>query len=549
MIFYSGFSLIPPTLSTAKMPHTKKQPTKHTHITHHFIDSIKTQRESALLYSLHSRLPFPIHISKSKITVYVRSITSSSSNIESEASAVVESHADKIRRNDKSETDAFIHDWRSDVGNTVEVLDALKSNTVAKCVFINNTFRREVGHLDPVAFAKLSEVMKCNKSVKSLIIEYVSGILRNALFATMARSGGWSSIKELVLRSGGGYNNETLSLREADHLSSFINKSENLRTLMLEMNGDEVAPVVEALSRTEVQSLEIVFCSPVSLLNGNRRFATALERCTCITDLGLDFPDNIDQEQLFQILLIESIPKMLALKKLELKSMRRFDKQFFDMVGQCIGGHQGEIEELRLEYSSSSSANSSSIVGLAPALRRLKVLRFEGYSCLMLMPQQISELSSIASDCDTLERFGYNLGQQMDTEDFKFFCQVLSRFPSLKQVTQEHFCSVVDLREESRFVAFLIMVKTSKTIEQVPVFQCRNAEEEAAIKYHCRNNMVHNRIRAKNFLAAKVPSSAWQLILKEFSDMPDILYFLLQQRHGAMIGPTLQGYKRKQDFD
>ena len=111
---------------------------------------------------------------------------------------------------------------------------------------------------------------------------------------------------------------------------------------------------------------------------------------------------------------------------------------------------------------------------------------------------------------------------------------------------------LVDLREESRFVAFLEMVKTSKTIEQVPLVHCSNAEKEAAIRQHCRNNIVHNqieRIRKKGLLAATVPSSAWQLILKEFSDMLDVLYYLLQQKHGAMIGPTRQDCKRKQDFD
>ena len=104
---------------------------------------------------------------------------------------------------------------------------------------------------------------------------------------------------------------------------------------------------------------------------------------------------------------------------------------------------------------------------------------------------------------------------------------------------------VEDLREEGRFVAFLRMVKSSKTIEQVPLLQCRNTEERAAIEYHCRNNMVQNQIRKKGLLAATVPSSAWSLILKQFSDMPDVLYCLLQQKHGAMIGPTRHGCTRK----
>jgi len=241
---------------------------------------------------------------------------------------------------------------------------------------------------------------------------------------------------------------------------------------------------------------------------------------------------------------------MLGLKKFELKIKFPVDQGFFDLMGQCIGGHEGEIEELRLILHS-TSVNLSSIVGLALALRRLKVIRFEGYSCPELTSQQISELSEIASDCDALEEFGYNLGQQMDNEDFKSCCQLLSKFPSLKRVTQERgFRREVDLREESRFVAFLEMVKKSKIIEQVPPFTCGNSEEEAAIKYHCHNNIVHNqieRIRKKGLLAATVPSSAWPLILKEFSGMPDVLYYLLQQKHGAMIVPTGQGCKRKQE--
>ena len=62
-----------------------------------------------------------------------------------------------------------------------------------------------------------------------------------------------------------------------------------------------------------------------------------------------------------------------------------------------------------------------------------------------------------------------------------------------------------------------------------------NAEEEAAINKYCHTNMVHNqikRIRKKGLLAAKVPSCAWPLILQEFSDMQDVLYYLLQQKHG-----------------
>ena len=179
-----------------------------------------------------------------------------------------------------------------------------------------------------------------------------------------------------------------------------------------------------------------------------------------------------------------------------------------------------------------------SIVGLAPALRRLKAIQFYGAA---LTSQQICELSEGAADCKTLEKIAFP--RSKSTDDFKAICQLCLRFPSLKRVSQLAH-GREDLREEDRFTAVLEMLKTSKTIEQIFKFRCRNAEEEAAIKYHCRNNMIHNRIREKVFLAANVHHSAWPLILKELSDMPDVLYYLLQQKHGAMIGPsTRQGCK------
>ena len=136
------------------------------------------------------------------------------------------------------------------------------------------------------------------------------------------------------------------------------------------MNGVEAAPILlETLSRTKIQSLVIRFRSPVSLLNGGRRVATALERCTCITDLLLALPsyNNEVEMEFFQILVVESIPKMLGLKKFDLQIKGHVDQLFFDMMGQCIGGHQGEIEELKLVFHS-TSVNSSSILGLAPDL-------------------------------------------------------------------------------------------------------------------------------------------------------------------------------------
>jgi hypothetical protein len=61
--------------------------------------------------------------------------------------------------------------------------------------------------------------------------------------------------------------------------------------------------------------------------------------------------------------------------------------------------------------------------------------------------------------------------------------------------------------------------------------------------------MIHNRNHEEVLLAATVSGSAWPLILKEFSGMPDVRYYLLQQNPGAMIGPTCHVCKRKQDFD
>ena len=461
----------------------------------------------------------------------------------SSESDATESDVDRIRRNDKSLTEVEIDfTFRND--EIIEILGALKNNTVVK-KFTFRTFRRRPENQEEL-LAKLLEVMRCNKSVTSLTFCLRGGLLRQRLFATMATSGGWSSIQQLVIESYGvGNVIEHLSLRETEHLSSFIIQSDNLRTLSLAISGgNDAVPIVEILPRTKVESLKISFVHDNIIQNGGRQLATALERCTCITELQLELDFSSDEE-FFQILLVESIPKMLGLKKFELE-MELLDQQLVDMVGQCIGGHQGEIEELRLILNSVDA----SIAGLAPALRRLKVIRFYCYGGLS--SQQTGELSGIAADCDTLEEFCYNMFDS--TDDFQAFCQLLSRFPNLKRVRQGHLrhgyhCDDPVFHEESRLMAFLEMVKTSKTIEQVFPSQLYRAEEEVAIKYHCRNNMVHNRIREQSFLAATVPSSAWPLILNEFSDMPDVLLYLLQQKHGAMIGPTCHGCKRKQDFD
>ena len=238
------------------------------------------------------------------------------------------------------------------------------------------------------------------QQVSGIVGHYLQrGLLRKTFFAFMGTSGGWSSIQELKLFRHAG--------TDIEPLSSLIIQTENLRTLTLRMTGDEAVSFVETLARTKVQSLKIRFDLPgsrSSLLNGGRPVATALERCNNITKLYLQFPSYVDQMQLFQILLAESIPKMLGLKKIKLQIKNHADHEFFDRMEQCIGGHQGEIEELTLEFDAlgfhASSVNLS-IVGLAPALRRLKVIRLY---CVYapLTSQQISELLGIVADCDTV---------------------------------------------------------------------------------------------------------------------------------------------------
>ena len=421
--------------------------------------------------------------------------------------------------------------------------------------FGSNTAVKKISFIEPYipkvneeSLVKLSEVMKWNKSVESLTVYFWGNPQRERLFATMATSGGWSSLQELLLD-----NTTSLSLMDAEHLSSFIIQSEKLRALTLQgAAGDQTVPIIETLARTKVQSLTMLFRNPSTLQNGGRRIVTALERCTWITDLRLDFSFYNAQVD-FPILLVGSIPKMVGLKKFELKMNYRFVPAMFDMLGQCIGGHEGEIEELRL-ISEHTFENSSWIVGLAPALRRLKVFRF--HSRLgKLTSEQICGLSDVVGDWDALEEFDYCNFSVMSTKEFKAICQLLSKFPSLKRVTQGDIDTggvVLDLTRKRRFEPFLEMIKTSKTIEKVPSVRCRNAEKEAAIKQQCHINMMPNRlnlIRKNGLLAATVPSCAWPLILKEFSDMSDVLYYLLQQKHGAMIGPTCHGCKRKQNFD
>ena len=86
-----------------------------------------------------------------------------------------ESDADRIRRNDKSLTDVVIYgDWET--ADAVEILDALKNNSVVKQVFIYENRNPGLQLQLHQALVKLSEVMKCNTSV-----EYFSFFLRNRL--------------------------------------------------------------------------------------------------------------------------------------------------------------------------------------------------------------------------------------------------------------------------------------------------------------------------------------------------------------------------------
>jgi hypothetical protein len=197
--------------------------------------------------------------------------------------------------------------------------------------------------------------------------------------------------------------------------------------------------------------------------------------------------------------------------------------------------------------------NPSRIVrfaGLAPALRRLKEIGFLGADLTL---QQIGELWEGAPDCTSLEKFSFGNSKSIDV--FKAICQLCSRFPSLKCVSQLYPGTFGE--QVAQYPAVLKMVKTSKTIEHTirsyeSFRQIFDVEDGATIRYHCHKNKIHNQfalVHQKGLLAAKVPNSAWPLILKKFSDMPDVLYYLLQQKHGAMFAPSHHGRKRKQDFN
>ena len=116
-----------------------------------------------------------------------------------------------------------------------------------------------------------------------LALDLPGGLQPERFFATMATSGGWSSIQELAVVHD---HSEPLSMMEAEYLASFIIQSEILRTLALKVApGDETGPIMETLTRTTVESLKIRFREPSTLQNGGRQIATALERCTCMIEL------------------------------------------------------------------------------------------------------------------------------------------------------------------------------------------------------------------------------------------------------------------------
>jgi hypothetical protein len=151
--------------------------------------------------------------------------------------SVVESDADRIRRNDKSLTEVWIS--CEDDRDIAEIFDALKNNTVVKQVTFHKVYSVQ---LNQEALDKLSEVMKCNKSVTILDIYLGIGLLRERLFAVMAT--GWSSIQELRLEDA--VSQETLSITDSENISNFILQSENLRTLHLGLR------TVESRSKTLV---------------------------------------------------------------------------------------------------------------------------------------------------------------------------------------------------------------------------------------------------------------------------------------------------------
>ena len=150
---------------------------------------------------------------------------------------------DRIRQNDESAKVVQL-DSRLDSVENLSILDALKKNTMVKHLFVNQ--------LSQEGLLKLSAVMKCNNSVQFLYISIERGLNRNGLFITMATSGSWSSIQVLQLFYGD-TNIDPLSLREAGNISNFVIQNENLRFFSLYIVGDEAAPILETLSRTDIK--------------------------------------------------------------------------------------------------------------------------------------------------------------------------------------------------------------------------------------------------------------------------------------------------------
>ena len=279
-----------------------------------------------------------------------------------------------------------------------------------------------------------------------------------------------------------------------------------IRTVMMRVNGD---CDLQILRRRNDETLRIVaFCDRAE---------------------GLQILGELEQNTVVKYFMLQLPPLTVEVFQ-KLSEVMEYNKS---------------VDDLGVFLGTKNTANVNlSLNGLAPILTRLKKFRFSGAD---LTSQQIGELCEGAADCKSLEKFGYARAVSIDV--FKAICQLCSRFPSLKWV-----CTVypMDLYQNSRFTAVLEMLKTSKTIERVDTGRFYDAEQESAIKYHCHKNMIHNRIallRQKGILTAKLPNSAWPMILKKFSDVPDVLYYLLQQKHGTMFGPVHHGRKRKQEFD
>jgi hypothetical protein len=83
----------------------------------------------------------------------------------------IESDADRIRRNDNRMTQVDIDDWHD---NAIEILDALKNNTVIKNIQISNTdYLLVLEHQE--ALVKLSEVILIHEGFLESLPNYRPG--------------------------------------------------------------------------------------------------------------------------------------------------------------------------------------------------------------------------------------------------------------------------------------------------------------------------------------------------------------------------------------